>query len=90
MKTLILSRSDVMELLSLRDYIEAVGHAFRLRAERRTFGPGVLGIRATDGSFQIRAAGRAGVPSFVLMLAPLKMMAFGSLFGLLRTQSWVK
>jgi alanine dehydrogenase len=58
--TLILSRSDVLELLSLRDCIEAVEEAFRLHAEGRTFGPGVLGIRATHGSFHIKAAGLMG------------------------------
>jgi len=58
--TLILSRSDVMELLSLGDCIEAVEHAFRLHSERRTFGPGVLGIRAADGGFHIKAAGLVG------------------------------
>jgi hypothetical protein len=55
--TLILSRSDVVELLSLHECIEAVEHAFRLHSEGRTFGPGVLGIRAADGSFHIKAAG---------------------------------
>ena len=60
MATLILSRSDVIELLSLRDCIDAVEQAFRLHAERRTFGPGVLGIRATEGSFHVKAAGLVG------------------------------
>jgi ornithine cyclodeaminase/alanine dehydrogenase-like protein (mu-crystallin family) len=58
--TLILSRRDVMELLSLGDCIEAVEQAFRLHAEGRTFGPGVLGIRAADGGFHIKAAGLLG------------------------------
>jgi ornithine cyclodeaminase/alanine dehydrogenase-like protein (mu-crystallin family) len=49
-----------MELLSLRDCIAAVEEAFRLHAEGRTFGPGVLGIHATHGSFHIKAAGLMG------------------------------
>ena len=60
MATLVLSRSDVLELLSLRDCTDAVERAFRLHAERRTFGPGVLGIHAADGSFHIKAAGLVG------------------------------
>ena len=62
--TLVLSRSDVLELLPLRDCIDAVERAFRLHAEGRTFGPGVLGIHAASGSFHIavyekaRALGR--------------------------------
>ena len=57
---LILSRRDVLSLLSLGDCIDAVEHAFRLHAEGRTFGPGVLGVAAGDGSFHVKAAGLAG------------------------------
>lgn len=55
--TLILSRADVLDLLSLRACIDAVERAFRLHAEGRTLGPGVLGVPATAGSFHIKAAG---------------------------------
>ena len=58
--TLILSRRDVTELLGLHDCIEAVEQAFRLHADGRTFGPGVLRIHATEGSFHIKAAGLVG------------------------------
>jgi alanine dehydrogenase len=53
----ILSRHQVLELLSLRECIMAVEHAFRLHAEGSTLGPGVLGIPAARGSFHIKAAG---------------------------------
>jgi ornithine cyclodeaminase/alanine dehydrogenase-like protein (mu-crystallin family) len=62
--TLVLSRSDVVELLPLRDCIAAVEHAFRLHAQGRTFGPGVLGIHATDGGFHVKAAGLVGERSY--------------------------
>ena len=42
---LILSRRDVFDLLTLPDCIDAVEGAFRLHAEDRTFGPGVLAVR---------------------------------------------
>jgi len=42
--TLVLSRTDVLDLLSLSDCIDAVEHAFRLHAEGRTLGPGVLSV----------------------------------------------
>jgi alanine dehydrogenase len=58
--TLVLSRSDVLELLTLGDCIDAVEQAFRLHAEGRTFGPGVLGMRTEGGSFHIKAAGVMG------------------------------
>jgi alanine dehydrogenase len=55
--TLILTRSDVEELLSLRDCIAVVERAFRLHAEGQSLGPGVLGISSGSGGFHIKAAG---------------------------------
>ena len=40
---LILSRRDVVELLTLETCIDAVERAFGLHAQQRTFGPRVLG-----------------------------------------------
>jgi alanine dehydrogenase len=62
--TLILSRRDVFDLLTLRDCIEVVEHAFRLHADGRTFGPGVLGVHVEGGGFHIKAAGMRGEPSY--------------------------
>jgi len=61
---LILSRRDVVELLSLSACIEAVERAFRRHAEQRTFGPGVLGVPTADGGFHIKAAGLRGEKSY--------------------------
>src|SRR5207249_3375789 len=58
--TLILSRSDVLDLLSLPECIDAVEQAFRLHAEGRTLGPGVLSVPAAGGGFHIKAAGLLG------------------------------
>jgi len=57
---LVLSRSDVFDLLTLRHCIRAVEDGFRLHAEGRTLGPGVLGVPAEDGGFHIKAAGMVG------------------------------
>lgn len=57
---LILSRRDVLDLLTLPACIEAVEGAFRLHAEGRALGPGVLAVHAVGGSFHIKAAGLAG------------------------------
>jgi ornithine cyclodeaminase/alanine dehydrogenase-like protein (mu-crystallin family) len=57
---LILSRRDVLDLLTLPDCIEAVEAAFRLHAEGRALGPGVLAVHAEGGSFHIKAAGLVG------------------------------
>jgi ornithine cyclodeaminase/alanine dehydrogenase-like protein (mu-crystallin family) len=60
----ILSRRDVLELLGLRECIGAVESAFRLHAEGRTLGPGVLAVPAVRGGFHIKAAGLAGQRSY--------------------------
>ena len=61
---IVLSRSEVLDLLTLPDCIGAVERAFRLHAEGRTLGPGVLGVPATDGGFHIKAAGLVGERSY--------------------------
>ena len=61
---LILSRREVMELLTLDSCIEAVERAFRLHAEQQTFGPGVLGLPTDDGGFHIKVAGLRGDPNY--------------------------
>ena len=60
----ILSRRQVLELLGLRECTVAVEDAFRLHAEGRTLGPGVLGVPATRGGFHIKAAGLVGPRSY--------------------------
>ena len=62
--TLVLSRTDVLDLLSLRDCIDAVERAFRLHAEGHTLGPGVLSVHARGGGFHIKAAGLVGERSY--------------------------
>jgi len=64
MMTLILSRSDVLDLLSLPECIDAVERAFYLHAEGRTLGPGVLSVPAAGGGFHIKAAGLVGERSY--------------------------
>jgi alanine dehydrogenase len=64
MSTLVLSRRDVLSLLTLSDCIAAVEGAFRAHAEGRAFGLGVLGIDATHGGFHIKAAGLTGQRSY--------------------------
>jgi alanine dehydrogenase len=60
----ILSRRQVLELLDLRDCIAAVERAFRLHAEGRTLGPGVLGISTARGGFHTKAAGLVAQRSY--------------------------
>jgi ornithine cyclodeaminase/alanine dehydrogenase-like protein (mu-crystallin family) len=61
---LVLSRREVMELLTLDACIEAVERAFRLHAEQRTYGPRVVGLPTEDGGFHIKIAGLRGDRSY--------------------------
>jgi len=62
--TLVLSRTDVFDLLSLGECIDAVKRAFRLHAKGRSLGPGVLGVPVPGGGFHIKAAGLVGERSY--------------------------
>jgi len=53
--TLILTRRDVAELLSIEECTKAVEDVFRLYGEGKTQTPGVLGVHAHDGGFHIKA-----------------------------------
>jgi alanine dehydrogenase len=53
--TLLLTRTDVAELLPMDACIEAVEQAFRLHGEGRADPPGVLSLHARDGSFHVKA-----------------------------------
>jgi alanine dehydrogenase len=56
-ETLVLTRRNVRDLLSLDDCILAVDDAFRLHAEGKSLAPGVLGVPSRHGRFHIKAAG---------------------------------
>src|SRR5215475_12470870 len=53
--TLLLRRSDVERLLSLRDCIDAVENVFRLQGKGRIPRPGILGVKATGGGLHVKA-----------------------------------
>lgn len=55
--TLLLTRGDVAELLTLDECIAAVEAGFRRQAEGGAVGPGVLGLHVPDGGFHVKAAG---------------------------------
>jgi alanine dehydrogenase len=54
-ETLLLQRSDIAGLLSIGECMDAVEKAFCLHAEGKAIPPGVLGLRAEDGGFHIKA-----------------------------------
>ena len=54
--TLLLSRADVAELLTIDDCIEAVEQAFRLLGEGKVATPAIAGVHVEGGGFHIKAA----------------------------------
>ena len=54
--TLLLKRREVAALLGVEECMAAVEEVFKLYAEGKTAAPGVLGLRARDGGFHIKAA----------------------------------
>lgn len=56
-RTLLLTRADIAELLTIDRCIEAVDAAFRAHAAGHTLPPAVLGVGARDGGFHVKAAG---------------------------------
>ncbi len=55
--TLILTRSDVQDLLDYDTCIAAVEDAFRAQADGRTLSSGVLGTHVENGGFHVKTAG---------------------------------
>ena len=53
--TLLLSRAEVADLLSIEECIAAVERVFKLYGEGKTQPPGILGVHAHDGGFHIKA-----------------------------------
>jgi ornithine cyclodeaminase/alanine dehydrogenase len=52
-----LNRSDILTLLSLSECIEAMGQAFRMRAEGRALAPALMHVEAEGGEFHIKGGG---------------------------------
>jgi alanine dehydrogenase len=86
---LILSRRDVLDLLTLDDCMKAVERAFHLHADGRTFGPGVLGVPTEDGGFHIKAAGLRGERSYFAAKTNGNFPDNGARFGLPTIQGTV-
>ena len=63
-ETLLLTRNDVKELLTLGDCIDAVGRAFSLAAQGLIPQAGVLGFPAKGGGFHMKVAALSGEPGY--------------------------
>jgi alanine dehydrogenase len=64
--TILLRRSDVKELLSLRDCIGAVEEIFRLQGQGKIPPSGILGVKARDGGLHVKAGLLARDKSYIV------------------------
>jgi alanine dehydrogenase len=63
--TLLLNRSDVRELLSLTECIDAVEKAFRWLGQDKISPPGILGIRTQSGGLHVKTACLTGAKTYI-------------------------
>lgn len=64
--TLLLNRSDVQELLSLTECIDAVERVFRRQGEGKIPAPGILGVRTQSGGLHVKTACLSGAKSHIV------------------------
>jgi alanine dehydrogenase len=65
-ETLLLSRSDVEELLSLTECIEAVEQVFRWQGEGKIPAPGILGVKTARGGLHVKAGFLPNNPGYII------------------------
>lgn len=64
--TLLLRRSDVEDLLSLHDCIDAVEEIFRLQGNGKAPAPGILGVKAPNGGLHVKAGLLPGDKNYIV------------------------
>ena len=80
--TLLLRRSDIEGLLSLRECIGAVENIFRLQGEGKIPTPGVLGVKALDGGLHVKAGLLAGERDYLVAKLNANFPGNNAHFGL--------
>jgi alanine dehydrogenase len=80
--TLLLRRSDIEDLLSLRDCIDAVDKIFRLQGEGKVPTPGILGVNARRGGLHVKAGLLPGVRNYLVAKLNANFPGNNAQFGL--------
>ena len=80
--TLLLRRSDVRELLTLRDCIDAVEKVFRLQGQGKIPGSGILGVKATSGGLHVKAGLLPGEKNYLVAKLNTNFPGNNASFGL--------
>ena len=64
--TLLLNRSDVEQLCTLRECVDAVEKAFRWQGEGKLPLPGILGMKTSDGGLHVKAAILSAASNYIV------------------------
>ena len=80
--TLLLRRTDVEELLSLKDCIDAVEEVFRLQGNGKVPASGVLGVKTARGGLHVKAGLLPGARSYLVAKLNTNFPANSAEFGL--------
>jgi alanine dehydrogenase len=80
--TLLLRRSDIEGLLSLRDCIDAVENVFRLQGQGKISAPGILGVKVTDGGLHVKAGLLPGKTNYLVAKLNANFPGNNAHFGL--------
>jgi ornithine cyclodeaminase/alanine dehydrogenase-like protein (mu-crystallin family) len=81
-ETLLLSRSDVEQLLSLTECIEAVENVFRWQGEGKIPTPGIFGVKSARGGLHVKAGFLPGDPGYIVAKLNTNFAENGASFGL--------
>jgi alanine dehydrogenase len=87
--TLLLRRSDVERLLSLRDCIDAVDEIFRLQGEGKVPNPGILGVKAPGGGLHVKAGLLPGERNYLVVKLNANFPGNNAHFGLPTIQGMI-
>src|SRR5256885_9381639 len=65
-RTLLLRRSEIEDVLSLRDCIDAVEEVFRLQGHGKIPPSGILGVKAPNGGLHVKAGLLPGDSNYIV------------------------
>jgi alanine dehydrogenase len=81
-ETLLLNRSDIRQLLTLPECMEAIENVFRLQGEGKIPASGILGIKTPDGGLHVKAGILPGDRDFIVAKLNTNFPGNNARFGL--------
>ena len=88
-KTLLLGRSDIEELLSLRECVDAVDEIFRLQGQGKIPAPGILGVKTPGGGLHVKAGLLPGDRNYLVAKLNANFPGNNAHFGLPTIQGMI-